>query len=161
MIAAPRISVDERLAIEDLYAAYVATLDGERYDEWPRFFFEACTYRIVPRENWQKGLPLATLAFESRGMLEDRVYAVRETIFHEPYIMRHLVSNFVVTAENNDYRVEANYIVLRTKRGTSEIFSVGRCFDLIGHDDDGELRFKEKVAVFDNELIPNSLIYPI
>jgi salicylate 5-hydroxylase small subunit len=161
MIAASRISADERLAIEDLYAAYVATLDGERYDEWPTFFFDECTYRIVPRENWQKGLPLATLSFESRGMLEDRIYAVRETIFHEPYVMRHLISNFVVTADGGDYRVEANYMVLRTKRGSSEIFSTGRCYDVIGRDDDGRLRFKEKVAVFDNELIHNSLIYPI
>lgn len=161
MIAAPRISVDERLAVEELYAAYVATLDGERYGEWPNFFFEECTYRIVPLENWQKGLPLATLAFESRGMLEDRIYAVRETIFHEPYVMRHIVSNFVVTAEGSDYRVEANYIVLRTKRGTSEIFSTGRCYDVIAADGDGRLRFRERVAVFDNELINNSLIYPI
>ena len=161
MIAAPRISADERLAIEDLYAAYVATLDGERYDAWPNFFFEECVYRIVPRENWQKGLPLSTLAFESRGMLEDRIYAVRETIFHEPYIMRHVVSNFVVTADGSDYHVEANYIVLRTKRGTSEIFSTGRCYDVVGHDVDGALRFREKVAVFDDELIHNSLIYPI
>jgi salicylate 5-hydroxylase small subunit len=161
MIAAPALSIDERLAVEDLYAAYVAVLDGERYDEWPDFFFDECSYRIVPHENWRKGLPLATLAFESRGMLKDRVYAVRETLFHEPYTMRHLVSNFVVRADRGDYRVEANYIVLRTKRGSSEIFSAGRCYDLIGRDNEGTLRFREKIAVFDNELIHNSLIYPI
>ena len=161
MNATLSLSMDDRLAVEDLYAQYVSVLDNERYDEWPGFFFEECAYRIVPRENWRKGLPLATLAFESRGMLKDRIYAVRETLFHEPYTMRHLVSNFVVRAEGSDYRVEANYLVLRTKRGTSEIFSAGRCYDVIGRDHDGALRFREKVAVFDNELIHNSLIYPL
>jgi salicylate 5-hydroxylase small subunit len=39
----------------------------------------------VPRENYDRSLPLATLSFESKGMLRDRVYAITETLFHEPY----------------------------------------------------------------------------
>lgn len=160
MTVASRPSLEERQAVEELYAEYVAALDGGRYEEWPGFFFEECIYRIVPRENWERHLPLATLAFESRGMLDDRIYAVRETLFHEPYTMRHLVSNFIVRAEDGEYVVEANFLVIRTKRGSSEIFSAGRYYDRIAPDG-GNLRFKEKVAVFDSELIPNSLIYPI
>jgi len=160
MIAAPRLGVEERFAIEDLYAAYVDVLDGGRYDEWPHLFFEDCVYRILPRENWERRLPLATLSFESRGMLVDRVYAVRETLFHEPYTMRHTVSNYKIALDGDAYRVEANYVVLRTKRGISELYSVGRYYDVLAIDGD-ELRFREKVAVFDNELIPNSLIYPL
>ena len=155
-----RPSIEERLAIEDLYAEYVAALDGGRYEDWPAFFFDECSYRIVPRENWERKFPLATLSFESRGMLEDRIFAVRETLFHEPYTMRHLVSNFIVRAEDGRFAVEANFLVIRTKRGIPEIFSAGRYYDQVAFDGD-TLRFKEKIAVFDPELIPNSLIYPI
>ena len=161
MIAAPTIAVADRLRIEDLYAAYAACLDDGRFEEWPDFFTDDCTYRIVPRENFDRGLPLATLSFESKGMLRDRVYAVTQTLFHEPYYQRHLVSGFVVRADDGGFRVQANYVVVRTKAGAlSEVYSAGRYLDRIV-DEAGTLRFQEKLCIFDSELIPNSLIYPL
>ena len=159
---APAVSLDDRLRIEDLYAAYAACLDDRRFEEWPDFFTDDCSYRIVPRENYDRGLPLATLSFESKGMLRDRVYAVTETLFHEPYYTRHIVSGLLVRAdEGGGFRVQANYVVIRTKAGAlSEVYNAGRYVDRIV-DDAGALRFREKVCVFDSELIPNSLIYPI
>lgn len=41
-------------------------------------------YKLQPRENHERGFPLATLAFDSKGMLKDRVYGIRETLFHDP-----------------------------------------------------------------------------
>ncbi len=154
--------MEDRLRIEDLYAAYAACLDDARFAEWPDFFTDDCTYRLVPRENYDRGLPLSTLSFESKGMLRDRVYAVTETLFHEPYYQRHLVSGFVVRAnDGGGFRVQANYVVIRTKAGAlSEVYNAGRYVDHIV-DDGGALRFREKICVFDSELIPNSLIYPI
>jgi salicylate 5-hydroxylase small subunit len=157
----PAVSVEDRLRIEDLYARYAARLDDRRFEEWPDLFTDDCTYRIVPRENYDRGLPLATLAFESKGMLRDRVYAVTETLFHEPYYTRHLVSGFIIAAGGDGYDVRANYLVIRTKAGAlSEVYSAGRYVDHVV-DRLGTLLFHEKVCVFDSELIPNSLIYPI
>ncbi|MDQ6925922.1 MAG: aromatic-ring-hydroxylating dioxygenase subunit beta, partial [Candidatus Eremiobacteraeota bacterium] len=160
MNATAPISIEDRLRIDDLYAAYAACLDDARFAEWPDFFTDDCTYRIVPRENYDRGLPLATLSFESKGMLRDRVYAVTETLFHEPYYQRHIVSGLLVRADDDGgYRVQANYVVIRTKKGAlSEIYNAGRYVDRIV-DDGGALRFREKLCVFDSELIPNSLIY--
>ena len=162
MNATAPISVEDRLRIEDLYAAYAACLDDRRFEEWPDFFTDDCTYRIVPRENYDRGLPLATLSFESKGMLRDRVYAVTETLFHEPYYTRHIVSGLLVRADDaGEFRVQANYVVIRTKKGAlSEVYNAGRYVDHIV-DENGALRFREKICVFDSELIPNSLIYPI
>ena len=156
------VSIDDRLRIEDLYAAYAACLDDARFAEWPDFFTDDCVYRIVPRENYDRGLPLSTLSFESKGMLRDRVYAVTETLFHEPYYQRHIVSGLLVrVGDDGGFRVQANYIVIRTKKGAlSEVYNAGRYVDRIV-DDGGTLRFREKLCVFDSELIPNSLIYPI
>jgi salicylate 5-hydroxylase small subunit len=153
VIAAASISPDERLAIEDLYAEYAAVLDDQRFEEWPDLFTDDCTYKIVPRE---------TLAFESKGMLRDRVYGVTQTLFHEPYYQRHLVSGFQLRRLTADaYAVRANYLVVRTKAGAlSELYSAGRYADVVVRDA-GRLLFKEKLCIFDSELIPNSMIYPL
>ena len=95
MIAASGVAVEDRLRIDELYARYAAVLDDGDFEAWPGFFTEDAVYRIVPRENADRGLPLATLAFESRAMLRDRVYAVMQTLFHEPYYQRHLITGFL------------------------------------------------------------------
>lgn len=78
-------------ALLRLYTDYAAALDAGQWQQWPEFFTDECVYRIVPRENHERGFPLATLAFESKAMLLDRVYAISETIFHDPYYQRHVI----------------------------------------------------------------------
>lgn len=160
------VAVELRLRIEDLYGRYIACLDEARYDEWPQFFTEACVYKVMPRENYDRGRPLATMAAESRGMLIDRVYGMQNTLFHQPYYQRHLLSGLFVRGveEKEGQRrilTQANYAVFRTKQNElSEVFNVGRYIDTLV-EEAGELRFAEKLCVFDSELIPNSLIYPL
>ena len=151
-----------RFEIEDLYGRYIRCLGSGKYDDWPDFFTEDCVYKVQPRENFDRGLPLATLAFESRGMLRDRVYGITQTLFHQPYYQRHLVSGLIVTGREGDrIRCEANYLVIRTRRHElSDILNAGRYYDTLVRTDAG-LRFAEKLCVFDSELIPNSIIYPI
>ena len=56
---------------------------------------------------------------------------------------------------------EANYAVFRTKLdGPSTVFNVGRYIDQIVRTPEG-LKFAERLCVFDSEMIPNALIYPI
>lgn len=163
MIANVAASLNDRATIEDLYATYVALLDQRRYDDWIDLFTDDCVYRIVPRENDERGFPLATLAFESKDMLRDRIYGITQTLYHEPYYQRHLVSSFQIrAAQPAEFSVEANYAVIQTKAGAeARIFSAGRYRDTIVVDCDGIPRFSRKVAVFDTELIANSFIYPI
>ena len=151
-----------------LYADYAACLDQGRFADWPAFFTETdCLYELQPRENYDRGLPLATLWFESQGMLQDRVYAVTDTLFHQPYYQRHVISVPRILSKSAGVaddliHVEANYAVFRTKRGgVSEVFNVGRYIDEIQTQADGALKFKTKRVIFDSELILNSIIYPI
>ncbi|MFD1561076.1 aromatic-ring-hydroxylating dioxygenase subunit beta [Paraburkholderia silviterrae] len=145
-----------------LYADYAAALDENQLDKWPEFFTEECIYKVQPRENFERGYPLATLAFESRGMLQDRVYGTTETIFHDPYYQRHVVgAPRILGVDAERIRAEANYAVFRTKPDEiSTVFNVGRYVDTIRRTDAG-LKFESRVCVFDSEMIPNSLIYPI
>ena len=158
----PAIDIELRLALDDLYARYSACLDEARYDEWPDFFTEVCVYRVVPRENFDRKLPLSTMAAESRGMLVDRAYGIQNTLYHQPYYQRHIVSGLFIREVAADViRTQANYAVFRTRQNEiSEVFNVGRYIDAVVMDG-GALKFQEKICVFDSELIPNSMIYPL
>jgi salicylate 5-hydroxylase small subunit len=156
------LALELRLDLQQLYAEYAACLDEGRMTDWPGFFTEDCHYRLVPRENHDRGLPLATMDLKGRGMLEDRVYGVTRTLFHAPYYQRHLIGPVRLLAPDGEtIRAEANYLVIRTKRDQrSEVFNAGRYLDRVIKTADG-LKFAAKICVFDSELIPNSIIYPI
>jgi salicylate 5-hydroxylase small subunit len=148
--------------LQTLYAEYCACIDEGRFEDWPAFFTEDCLYKVIPRENFDRGLALATLAFESQGMLKDRVFGIGQTLFHAPYYQRHILSSVrIKEVEGDMIRSEASYLVIRTKQNEpSEVFNVGRYIDVVIREQ-GRLRFRERCCVFDSELIPNSLIYPI
>ena len=152
--------------VNQLNAAYAAALDDKRFDDWPLFFLENTNYKIQARENFDRNLPLALMALISQGMMKDRVYGITQTIYHGPYYMRHIVGPARITSFDADIiRAEANYVVVRTKPGgvgggTSDVYNVGRYIDELVRAD-GVLVFKSRLAVYDSEMVLNSLIYPI
>jgi salicylate 5-hydroxylase small subunit len=153
---------DDYLALTQLQADYASTVDAADWDRWCELFTNDCVYRLVPRENHERGLPLATLSFESKGMLKDRAYAIRETLFHDPYYQRHVVgAPRVLRVGGEQIECESNYAVFRTKLSElSTVFNVGRYLDTVVRTPQG-LKFASRVCVYDSELIPNSIIYPI
>jgi salicylate 5-hydroxylase small subunit len=156
------IDFDTYNQLTRLYAEYVSALDDNEWDKWPEFFMEECTYKVQPRENYERGFPLATLSFESKGMLKDRIYAIRETLFHDIYYQRHIVGvPRVLGADGERIHAEANYAVFRTKLSEpSTVYNVGRYIDTLRRTPEG-LKFESRICVFDSEMIPNSLIYPL
>jgi salicylate 5-hydroxylase small subunit len=150
------------LDIQQLYSDYAAVLDAAQWNRWPDFFTDDCVYQIQPRENHERGFPLATLSLTSKGMLQDRVYGIQETLYHDPYYQRHIVSSPVLRQiQPQRIEAEANYAVFRTKYDQlSTVFNVGRYLDTLVHTPQG-WRFAQRVCVYDSEMIPNSLIYPI
>ncbi len=157
-----RIDFEDYFALTQLYADYAAIVDSGKYDLWPDFFTDDCIYRLQPRENYERGFPLATLSFTSKGMLKDRVYGIQETLFHDPYYQRHIVGSPVVRkADAERLECEANYAVFRTKLSdASTVFNVGRYIDTIVRTPAG-LKFASRQCIYDSEMIPNSIIYPI
>ena len=157
-----KLDFQDYLDLTQLYADYAAAVDSGDWDLWPEFFTEACSYRLQPRENHERGFPLATLSFESKGMLKDRVYGIRDTLFHDPYYQRHIIGTPMLRkVENGRIHSEANYAVFRTKLSElSTVFNVGRSIDEVVRTSEG-LRFASRLLVYDSEMIPNSIIYPI
>ncbi|WP_374193486.1 aromatic-ring-hydroxylating dioxygenase subunit beta [Trinickia mobilis] len=155
-------SLGDWTALTQLYADYASAVDSGNWSLWPEFFTEQCVYRLQPRENFERGFPLATLSFENKGMLKDRVYGIQETIFHDPYYQRHIVgAPLVRKVEDGRIYSEANYVVIRTKLNQlSTVFNAGRYIDEIVAMPDG-LKFASRLAIYDSEMIPNSIIYPV
>ncbi len=148
--------------IVQLHAHYAQAVDANDWDAWVDCFVDDCVYRIQPRENFERGFPLATLSFESKGMLKDRAYGIAETLFHDPYYQRHIVGAPLIHSAS-DVRIEcqANYVVIRTKLSElSTVFNVGRYIDTIVRTSEG-LKFESRQCIYDSEMIPNSIIYPI
>jgi salicylate 5-hydroxylase small subunit len=148
--------------IDQLNAAYCAALDEKRFTEWPEFFVDEGRYTVQARENFDRGLPLALIALESKGMMKDRVYGITQTIYHAPYYTRHVVSPAQVLAQEGDLlRAQTHYAVFRTRPGdSSEVYNVGRYVDEIVRTPAG-LKFASRLCVYDSEMVLNSLIYPI
>lgn len=148
--------------LEDLYYAYAAAVDDD-LERWPDFFFPDAVYRAVARENYARGLSLATVLAEGHGMLHDRVTAIRETMMYKPRVYRHFVSN--VRGLGTDARgtqASANFALYESSPfAASGLLAVGRYIDLVAVFDDGSLRFKEKTCVYDGDVIQSSLVYPL
>jgi salicylate 5-hydroxylase small subunit len=146
----------------NLYSDYAMVCDSAEWEKWPEFFVEDGTYRLQPRENFEQGLPLCLLALESRNMIRDRVYGVKETMYHDPYYQRHIVGTpRILSVVGDTITSEANYTVIRTKfDGDSTILSVGYYHDVIVKTPEG-LKLQSRLCVYDSEMIANSIIYPI
>ncbi len=156
------LTLEQFFAIQKLYASYASILDGGQFEQWPELFTDDCLYRLQSRENFDRGLPLATLSLESKGMLKDRVYGASQTIYHDPYYQRHIFGVIDAIADSaNEFSAQCNYHVIRTKRDSMpETVSVGRMVDKIVCVNSVYL-FQQKICIFDNDLIANSVIYPI
>jgi salicylate 5-hydroxylase small subunit len=148
--------------VEQLYSRYGAAIDDGRLDDWCDLFWEECFYAIIPRDNYDRGLPLAIMRCESRAMLKDRARAIRETMMFEPRYVRHQITNVRILQADPAIHAQASYVVFEVLADElPKILSVGRSIDLIERDVDGALRFRDKRVVYDSVLVPNSIIYPL
>jgi salicylate 5-hydroxylase small subunit len=151
-----------RARLADLYCAYDDALNEGALERWPAFFTETCVYKVIPRENVERGYPIALIYCESRDMLMDRVVALRETALFAPRIARRITSGVYLRAvEPEGLHLTANFAVFQTMPDQpSELFLCGRCQDRVV-EDGGDLRFAERLCIYDSTIVPTSLVYPV
>lgn len=150
-----------RNQIAEFYDAYYEVLDSVDLDAWPEFFAEDCVYRIISRENYERGFRLATVGAESRGMLKDRVTGLIKTqVFAPRYYRRFPGPLNIKTGQAAEMYVQHNLLMVQTMidKPTEIVFSA-RCHDTLVSVE-GRPLLKRRDVVFDSEMVPNSLIYP-
>ena len=148
--------------VQQLLAEYVEVIDDDRLEEWPELFIDDAVYKVIPRENSDRGLPSAAIFCDSKGMLIDRVVSLRKANIYAVHYHRHLLSNLRITERgDSELRAQCNFVVFQTRAtGETAIYSAGKYQDRIV-EVDGMLRFKEKLAIFDTYRIDSLMVRPL
>jgi anthranilate 1,2-dioxygenase small subunit len=148
--------------VSQLNADYARAIDDDRLEDWPDFFTDPCLYTITSADNHRQGLPAGIIYADSRGMLKDRVAAIREANVYERQAYRHVVGLPAILGQRDGAaRTETSFIVVRIMRdGTMGLFATGRYVDVLVEEAD-TLRFRERVVVCDSSRIDTLLAIPL
>jgi anthranilate 1,2-dioxygenase small subunit len=149
----------DRAAVYDLLAEYGAFLDAAKFDDWLGLFAEECRYQIVPRENYDGGLPAALIFCDSRAMLEDRIRALREANKYNIHTDRHVIGLPRILADGD--MVEAPFAVYQTdQEGGTWLFATGLYRDRL--EPAGQwLKIRDKLILLDTFAVPSLLATPL
>jgi anthranilate 1,2-dioxygenase small subunit len=143
-------------------ADYARCIDDDRLEDWPAFFVEDCLYKVTTADNHREGLEAGVIFANSRGMLKDRISALREANIYERQNYRHVVGAPSILGMNGeDIRSEAAFMVARIMRdGSTTLFATGRYLDTWRNLSDG-LRLKERIVVCDSSRIDTLMAIPL
>src|ERR1700746_415767 len=149
-------------AVKGLIAAFVDCVDEDRLEEWPDFFVEQCRYVITSRASHEAGLPHGVVYAASRGMLIDRVTALRQANIFEPHRYRHIVGPIrIERVDETVAQVCSNFIAVRIMHdGEMSLFAAGRYLDRIALTIQ-PYRFIERLVVLDSQTIDTLLVIPL
>ena len=156
------IDLGERLLIGELLARHGHLIDAGELIAWMDLFAKDCCYRIVPRDNYDRGYPVTLLQCDNRAQLHDRVTALLEANKFNVHTDRHVIGVPVILERSKDcIKIEASFLVMQADaEGVGTVFAFGRYVDEIVSEE-GVMRFRSKIAVVDNFEIPRALSTPI
>jgi len=151
-----------RFGVHELIGAYVDCIDEDRLEDWPDFFVEQCRYVITSRASHEAGLPHGVVYAASRGMLIDRVTALRQANIFEPHRYRHIVAPIrIERVDETVAQVCSNFIAVRIMHdGEMSLFAAGRYLDRIALTIQ-PYRFIERLVVLDSQKIDTLLVIPL
>jgi anthranilate 1,2-dioxygenase small subunit len=151
-----------RLEMLDFQDRYVAAIDEDRIEEWPKFFVEDCVYEIISHENVAAGFPIPVIRCDCAAMLRDRVISLRHANIYAKPSYRHFISGLSCrTIKDGVVEMTSSYLVINTStEGVSFVYQAGKYHDHVVKTDEG-WRFKTKRAIYDTSRVQTLLAYPI
>ena len=156
------MTMDIAAGIHDLIAEYAERIDEDRLEEWPDLFVDPCRYLIISRANHEAGMRQGIVYCASRGMMLDRVFAIRRANLFEAQRYRHVIGPVRVKSVADGVAVaHAHFMAARIMRdGTTMLFATGRYLDRIDVST-VPYRFAERLVVLDSEKIDTLLAIPL
>ena len=154
--------IDPNARIAEFLVDYVHDIDDDNLEAWPDYFTEDAIYQIIPRENFENDLPLGLLYCEGRGMMLDRIDALRTANIFEPHTHCHTLNPPRIRASGNGlYTARTNFTVIRTKQdGAMDVFAVGKYVDEIILVGDRPL-FRDRRVVIESHRVDILLVKPL
>ncbi|MGE3247587.1 MAG: nuclear transport factor 2 family protein, partial [Beijerinckiaceae bacterium] len=134
--------------------------------QWPDFFTEDGVYKITTAANVAKGYELGVVYAWSRGMLTDRVSALRQANIYEKQSYRHIMGMPVILSEGADgIRTETSFAVVRIMHdGKSDLYASGKYCDIYRRERegvDGRILIGERIVVCDSQRFDTLLALPL
>lgn len=156
------IDAECRQRLDDLQTDYAHAIDDGNLEAWPGFFTEDASYKIMTRETFDAGLPMGVLYCNSRGMMSDRVLALRTANIYEPHTYCHILSRArYEEREGGVITGRTNFSVTRTMEdGQMDLFAVGKYLDRF-LEEDGVLKFNQRLAIIESRRIDVLLVFPL
>jgi anthranilate 1,2-dioxygenase small subunit len=161
-VAAIPVDPELRGRIEDFLSDSAQAIDDDEIERWPFFFSEDGFYQIIPRASFEAGHPLGIMTCRGRGMMQDRVAALRGANIYEPHTYCHVLARPALR-HNGDGTIMArtNFALYRTMQGgRTELFAAGSYRDHILCDGD-ELRLKSRHVVLESRRVDILIVLPI
>jgi anthranilate 1,2-dioxygenase small subunit len=112
--------------------------------------------------NYREGLEAGIIFANSRGMLQDRVSALREANIYERQSYRHILGQPAILSQNGaEVRTETPFLVARILQdGDTDLFATGRYLDLY-RIADNQAKLEERTVVCDSSRIDTLLALPL
>ena len=156
------IYAQTRRRVEDFLLDCAWAIDEDDLEAWPGFFAGDGRYRITTRDNEERNLPVGIMLCEGRGMMEDRVLALRTANIFEPHRYRHILGQpRLREAGEGLIRSDSSFIVMRTMQdGHMDLFAAGNYRDLLCVED-GRVMFQERAAVLESRRVDVLIVIPI
>ncbi len=152
---------DTLFRLSSLNTAYASCIDADRLEEWPGFFVERCLYKITSADNHKRGYAAGIVYADSRAMLQDRVSALRNANIYERHSYRHIVGMPSLISSADEIAGETPFVVIRTMRdGRMDLFATGVYLDRV-REEDGKLRFIERLVICDSQRFDTLLAIPL
>ncbi|MDE2580508.1 MAG: aromatic-ring-hydroxylating dioxygenase subunit beta [Rhodospirillales bacterium] len=158
----PPVAPALRARIEDFLAEIARLIDDDAVECWPEAFAEDATYRIIPRDAFEAGQPVGILSCEGRGMMRDRVLALRTANIFEPHRTCHVLGRPRLTpATDGTIEARSTFALYRTQQGgRTELFAAGKYLDRI-IERDGALRLASREVVLESGQVDILIVLPI
>lgn len=156
------IAPELRARIEDFLAEVARAVDDNALEAWPDFFAEDATYRIIPRAEFEAGLPIGILSCQGRGMMRDRVLALRTANIFEAHSYCHLLARPLLAREaDGTIAARTNFALYRTQQaGGTALFAAGKYLDRIA-EADGTMRLVAREVVVESRIVDILIVLPI
>ncbi len=151
-----------RERIEDFLAHIARAIDDDALEDWPAAFTADATYRIIPREGFEAGEPVGILSCQGRGMMQDRVLALRTANIFEPHSYCHILARpLLAVSADGTIAARSGFALYRTQQGGgTELFAAGKYLDRIV-EQDGALRLAARDVVVESRRVDILIVLPI
>jgi len=150
-----------RLAIHDMIADCAHAIDDDELERWPDFFVDDANYKMITRENFEAGMEYGIVTCEGRGMMQDRIAALRAANIYEPHTYCHLLGRTRIYKDGDSYRARTNFSVIRTMQDGRDIrFATGKYLDECTISE-GRALLTSRTVVLESRQIDVLLVIPL